>query len=308
MTARPEFFIAGAAKCGTTAVAEYLAAHASVFIPRIKEPNFFCTDLKPTSGVRTLKEYASLFAAAPEGCLSGEASALYLYSGVAIQRAMEHNPRAKVITMLRYPVDAAHSLHASRWNHGHENIGNFEDAWRLQTVRLAGFHMPPGWPDPATLQYGAIYRYAAQVRRVMEYVPERQRLFLVFEEFFADPRSHYGRVLEFLTLTPGKPILFPIVNSATGPRSHRLDQLLREPPRWLSTLYRPMRPLLRAAGFSPASAARSLNSAVRPKVPLRPAFRAELDRFFADDVAELERLLQRPLWRETAPMRDGATN
>jgi hypothetical protein len=112
------------------------------------------------------------------------------------------------------------------------------------------------------------------------------------------PRPIVSSLLKF---GPGSPIAFSVVNSATGPRSRRLDPLLREPPQWFSALYRRMRPLFRAAGFSPADAIRSLNSAARPKFPLRPAFRAELDRFFADDVAELERLLGRSLWREQAP-------
>jgi len=308
MTTRPDFFIAGAAKSGTTALARYLGEHASVFIPGVKEANFFCTDLKAKSAVCTLAEYQSLFASVPDQCICGEASALYLYSRVAIQRLMEHNPRAKVITILRYPVDAAHSLHAARWSLGHEDIEDFEEAWRLQTARLSGLHLPPRWPDPMTLQYGCMYRYAEQVRRVIDQVPEPQRLFLVSEEFFADPVAHYQRVLEFLGLDAIEPIAFPAVNSAVGPRSRRLDLLLRQPPAWLAALYRPVRPLFRAAGFSPASALRSVNLESRPKAPLRPEFRAELDKCFADDVQELERLLGRPLWRvppapATAPSR-----
>ena len=301
MTPRPDFVIAGAAKCGTTALAQYLAAHGSVFIPRIKEPNFFCTDLKAMSGVGSLGEYLSLFESAPTQCVTGEASALYLYSRVAIRHVMEHNPKARIITMLRHPVDAAHSLHAARWNRGHENVESFADAWRLQPARLAGSHMPRHWPDAATLQYGAMYRYAGQVRRVMDHVPESQRLFLVFEEFFANPGFHYDRILQFLDLAPGRPIAFAAVNSAIGPRSRRVDRLLREPPHWLGALYRPLRPALRAAGVSPASIIRSLNSVTRPNAPLSPAFREELEQFFADDIAELERLLGRSLWRDRPP-------
>jgi hypothetical protein len=59
-----------------------------------------------------------------------------------------------------------------------------------------------------------------------------------------------------------------------------------------------MRPLVRPTGFSPARALSELNAVPRPKVALRPAFTAELDRYFADDVAELEGLLGRPLWRQ----------
>ncbi|HJU08551.1 MAG TPA: sulfotransferase domain-containing protein [Rhodanobacteraceae bacterium] len=297
MPPKPDFFIAGGMKCGTTALAQYLGAHPSVFIPRIKETNFFCSDLRTKGDVSTLAEYQGLYASVPAQRLCGDASARYLYSSVAIERLMQHNPRAKVITLLRYPVDAAYSLYAARWARGHENAGDFEQAWRLQSDRLAGSHMPPRWPDAITLQYGAIFRYAEQVRRVLELVPEPQRLFIVYEEFFADPAANYLRVLEFLGLPDAGQVEFPIVNAAVGSRYRRLDSLLRYPPAWLVALYRPLRPLLRAAGVSPANALRSLNLAPRPKPPLRTEFRAELDRFFADDIAELERLLGRPLWR-----------
>jgi hypothetical protein len=299
MTATPDFFIAGASKCGTTALFEYLSGHPQVYMARNKEPNFFCTDLKTTGGVYTLDEYRALFASAPLNCLTGEASTLYLYSTVAIERVLAYNPNAKIIVMLRNPVDAAHSLHATAWSYRIENIEDFEEAWRAQDVRRLGQRMPPHWPDPATLRYGAIYRYAEQVRRVMQHVPERQRRIIVYEEFFADPRNQYARLLDFLQLAPDPDAAFPVVNGSRGSRSRRLERLLRKPPRWLKTLYVPVRPLLRQAGFSPAHALSELNAVMRPKAALRPAFRVELDRYFADDIAELEGLLGRPLWRRS---------
>jgi Sulfotransferase domain len=297
MTARPDFFIAGAAKCGTTALFEYLRGHPHVYMARNKEPKFFCTDLKTTGGVYTLDEYRALFASAPLDCLTGEATTLYLYSTVAIERVMAYNPNAKIIVMLRYPVDAAHALHATAWSHRIENIEDFEEAWRAQDARSLGERMPPNWPDPATLRYGAIYRYAEQVRRVIEFVPKKQRRIIVYEEFFADPRNQYASLLDFLQLAPDPRAAFPVVNGARGSRSRGLERLLRSPPRWLKTLYAPMRPLLRQAGVSPVRALSELNAVARPKPALRPAFRAELDRFFADDIAELEVLLGRALWR-----------
>jgi len=298
MAATPDFCIAGAQKCGTTALFAYLSSHPCVYMPRNKEPKYFCTDLKTTGGVYTQDGYRALFAPAPAHCMTGEASTLYLYSKIAIERLMAHNPAAKVIVMLRYPVDAAHSLHAAAWSHRHENIADFEDAWRAQAARLAGEQMPPRWPDPATLQYGPIYRYAPQVRRVLDRVPERQRCFVVYEEFFADPHTHFAGILEFLQLPALPAAAFAVVNPAVGPRSRRLEQLLREPPQWLKTLYAPLRPLCRAAGLHPAGIVWELNSVPLRKPLLRPAFRAELDRYFADDIAELEKLLGRPLWRQ----------
>ena len=64
---------------------------------------------------------------------------------------MNYNPDAKVIVMLRNPVNAAQSLHAAAWGHRHENTADYEQAWRWQAARLSGQHMPAGWPDPATL-------------------------------------------------------------------------------------------------------------------------------------------------------------
>jgi hypothetical protein len=298
VTVRPDFFIAGASKCGTTALFEYLSSHPHVYMSRDKEPKFFCTDLKTTGGVYTIDDYRALFASAPPNCLTGEATTLYLYSTVAIARVMAYNPNAKIIVMLRYPVDAAHALHATAWSYRIENIEDFEEAWRAQDARCLGERMPPNWPDAATLRYGAIYRYAEQVRRVMEHVPERQRRIMVYEEFFADPRTQYARLLDFLQLAPDPSAAFPIVNGSRGSRSRRIERSLRKPPRWLKTLYAPMRPLLRQTGFSPAEALSEFNAVPRPKPALRPAFRAELDRYFAEDIAELEGLVGRPLWRQ----------
>src|SRR4051812_22016289 len=103
---KPDFFIAGAPKSGTTALFEYLSRHPSVFMPDIKEPNFFSSDLH-TKGQRfRADEYLALFEAARSDQLTGEASAIYLYSAVAVARLMQHNPRARVVVILRNPVEA----------------------------------------------------------------------------------------------------------------------------------------------------------------------------------------------------------
>ena len=296
MAAVPHFFIVGSAKCGTTALFEYLSQHSSVFLPAMKEPKFFCTDLKTIGGISSYEDYMGLFAAAPAGCMTGEASTWYVYSKVAIEHIMVHNPDAKIIMMMRYPVDAAYSLYMAAWSYKHENIANFEEAWRVQESRLSGMHMPANWPDPLTLQYGAMYRYAPQVRRLMKHVPEKQRHFIIYEEFFADPRGAYDETLKFLNLAPHPDATFPIVNPAMGPRSVWLDGVLRKPPRWLKHLYSPLRPLLHAARLKPQLFLWKLNSIPTEKAPMRPEFRDELCRYFADDIAELESLLGRKLW------------
>src|SRR5438270_8739189 len=92
----PEFFIIGAPKCGTTALHHYLSRHPAVFMPTYKEPNFFCSDLN-NAWVRNLPEYEALFGPAPPGTIRGEASTMYLFSEVAVERIRDCRPDAKLI-------------------------------------------------------------------------------------------------------------------------------------------------------------------------------------------------------------------
>jgi len=290
MSERPDFIIAGAAKCGTTALFTYLAQHPSICAPSIKEPAFFCTDLP--GGIATLDEYHALFAAAPPACLAFEASTRYLYSKVAIARIMAHNPATKIIVMLRNPADAAYALHGYAYRYGYEAIVDFENAWRAQASRTVQ------GPDTNTFEYayGPTYLYANQIARLLRLVPERQRHIVIYEEFFADPVSHFAPLLQFLSLPPAT-IAFSKVGEYAGPVLPQLEQVLRRPPGWLSALYAPLRSVLRAARLHPAATIRALNFTRRRKPALRPAFRAELQRYFSDDIAELEKLLGRELWR-----------
>jgi hypothetical protein len=300
MAERPDFVIAGAARCGTTALHEYLSQHPRVFMPVLKEPGFFSVDLP--GGVSTLEEYRSLFAAAPAEVLTGEASTQYLYSRVAIERLAAHNPRVKVIVILRNPVDAAYSLHGYAYQYGHEHVGDFEAAWEAQSVRFGYARSTPAIPGGPIIEYDyrATYCYAGQVRRIIEQVPPQSRHFIVYEEFFADPLRHYAAMLEFLGLPPASPRTFAAVNSHVGVRSRWFERWMRQPPKVIETLYAPLRPLCRAVGLRPGRLAIRANRAGSSRQLLRPAFRAELERCFAPDVADLEQLLGRRLWSATA--------
>ena len=302
MSPKPDFFIVGAARCGTTALFNYLAAHPAVFLPERKEPTYFCTDLRTYGEVATLAEYEALFSPAPPHALTGEASVLYLYSKVAIGQIMARNVNAKIIAMLRNPIEAAHSMHAFWWSNKLEDVGDFEQAWRLQEPRFEGRRLPPRWPYPQLLQYGPQYCYAPQVRRVLAQVPRKQCLFLLFEEFFADPSRQFARVLEFLGLPPDPARTdFPVVNPTIGVRSARLDRLLRQPPPALMALRR----AAHAVALHPMRALQHLNRIAGQKPPLRESFRAELEEYFSADVAELEQLLGLGLWslqRSVAPL------
>jgi len=130
MKKKPNLFIVGALKCGTTSLWHWLLNHPKIYMARLKEPDYFYRNGK----ISSLKEYEELFNGASEGHkLVGEASGRYLYSRTAIPNLLSYvDETPKFIVMLRNPIEMAVSLHAQRVNSLNENETKFEDAWRLQ--------------------------------------------------------------------------------------------------------------------------------------------------------------------------------
>ncbi len=102
---KPDFFIIGAPKCGTTALATYLAEHPNIQLSDPKEPHYFCKDLKAGGPpVASDKDYVRRFFPGLEesgASAAGEASVWYLYSDVAVRNILRFQPDAKFIVMLR---------------------------------------------------------------------------------------------------------------------------------------------------------------------------------------------------------------
>ncbi len=294
----PDFFIVGAPKCGTSALFTYLSAHPSVFVPRIKEPSFFCPEFGVLGAVKEISEYVGLFAAAHHGALTGEASVLYLLSEVAVPQILAMNPRAKFIAMLRQPIEAARSLHLHNLHTLMENEGDFREAWIAQADRARGVRIPPTCTVPVLLQYGRLYRYAQQIDRIMTLVPPAQRCILIYEEFFSEPARYYPSLLEFLGLTPDNRSEFPVVNSAQQLRSRAVAQFMQRRPAIVDRAWRRVRGAANALNLNPRRLLTRLNERPAKKLPLGDEFLNELVRHFSGDIAALEGLLGRriELW------------
>src|SRR5210317_560697 len=108
---KPNFFILGAPKCGTTSLAYWLSQHPNVYVSPDKEPLHYSTDF-PASTPHSERSYLDLFAEATEQHIAiGEASVWYLRSKDAVANIENEIPEAKYIVMLRNPVEMAPSLH-----------------------------------------------------------------------------------------------------------------------------------------------------------------------------------------------------
>mgnify|MGYP006274071187 FL=1 len=126
----PDFFIIGAPKCGTTALFKYLEDNPDIFLPPVKEPDFFATDMNMANDIKTAEEYTALFDKASSKLKTGEASVWYLYSKQAVSEIIRLKPDAKFIAMVRNPVEMFQSLHAQALYTQFEKEKTPEKAWK----------------------------------------------------------------------------------------------------------------------------------------------------------------------------------
>lgn len=204
MARLPDFYVVGAPKCGTTSLYHYLRQHSGVFMPDVKEPNFFCSDFPSIQKYKTLEDYGRLFSPAHENQLIGEASPWYLYSKTAIQNILEVQPTAKFIVMLRNPVDAV----ISHFNYMRyflvedcEDIStavSVEDRRIEPKAALRHRHAKP------FLNYKGLFSYAEQIARLKELVPAENLFVVFFEDFFQNPSQNFPAITNFLNLSQQK--------------------------------------------------------------------------------------------------------
>lgn len=289
---RPDFFIVGAPRSGTTALSEYLRSHPEVFVSTPKEPNYFSFDMnRPRHAAGTLEEYLGLFSNA-NGRIAGEASVWYLYSKVAIPEILRFNSNAKIIVMVRNPIDWVCSWHAQRLFTLNEDEPDIEVAWRKQWERKEGRFIPDLCTEPELLQYRDAAMFGTQVERTFQVVPNDQIQVIVFDDFANETRKVYESVLSFLSVPSDGRTDFPRIHPTKRHRSVRLAHMLKRPPLPMRAAFKSLR-ILGVDDNRLRSQIRSWNTATGYSRSLRSAFKRELAETFASDVEKLGRLLGR---------------
>jgi len=294
---KPNFFIVGAPKCGTTSLSEYLRSHPKIFVSTPKELNYFRDGyIGQYRHAETLDEYLEFFKDCSSECLAvGEASPVYLSSPAALKNIREFDENAKIIIMLRNPVDLAYSLHSTLRVVFFEDEPDFEKAWRLQDSRKKGENMPKTCPNPFILQYSDLCHLGNQVEEAFKIFPREQILLIVFDDLMASTQNVYENVLSFLG-----------VPSDGRTQFNRANESKRVKRWWLGYLYalvRETEPLNSVITWIKKSLGlkdlgiRALTRKVVPvkRPPLRPEFRAELVSVFREDVDKLSRIIGRDL-------------
>jgi hypothetical protein len=198
----PDFIVVGAQKAGTTALYAYLRWHPGITGPSWKEVSFF-----DRHWWRGESWYRGQFPLRAGARLVGEASPSYLFHPLAPERARSLVPAAKLIALVRNPVDRAYSQYQHEVALGREPL-SFEDALAAEEERTRG-ETDRLVADPRAFSrawwdhtYAARGRYAEQLERWLAVYPREQLLVVSTEELGEKPAETYAAILAFLGAAP----------------------------------------------------------------------------------------------------------
>ena len=286
MTIKPDFFIIGAPKSATTALWHYLSRHPDVFMPELKEPHYFSSDLK-FGRIKTQQQYIDLFKEAEIQHLRvGEASVYYLYSDTAVPNIECFNPNAKYIVSVRNPVEMAVSLHAEQLG-SIENIRDFRQAWAATDSRRNGVNIPAFCDEPRLLLYDEICQVGKQLTRLLSRVDRDRVKIVLFDDIKYSPGNVYTEITDFLEIAKHEIKGFDVHRQRKHWRypvlTRALNQLgIIKGRLGIKKSTGLLRPLYKA------------NMSARHNViPYEMWF--ELSKYFADDIKQLEDIMHRKL-------------
>lgn len=315
---RPDFFIVGQPKTGTTALFQMLRQHRDVYIPDSKELHFFCTDLYDPGIAgqewhpRTIEEYFEQFVDASTYQAVGEASTLYLRSHVAAANIHDFNPQARIVAVLREPASLLRSIHLQLVRQHLEPVKDLRTALGLEAERKERGALPNPRSWPPELRYELLYysehvRYVDQLERYGRLFASDQILVLIYDDLRQDNPAAVRRIFDFLGVDNGVDLDVVEANPTWLPRYEAVTGAVD----WLSWGSRPasrvaMRTIqaVTTKRFRTSVLAACQRLTKAPPPPVDEQLAAELRAQYAPEVERLSQYLDRDLvslWRSPLP-------
>jgi hypothetical protein len=285
----PNFLIIGANKAGTTSLHRYLDQHPDVYMSPVKEPSFFAPAVhrphagpRLTTGTATLEEYTALFDGVANETAVGEASTIYLTDEDAPELIRATIPDAKLIAILRNPIDRAFSDYCMHLDWGVEDL-SFADAIASELdCSVAGL----SW-HRRYVEYGF---YGRALTRHLQFVDRGQIRVYLYDDLRRDSAALMRDLFAFVGVSNSfKPDVGARYNVARHPpRFRTLERLLRS---------RPVRATVERA--LPRATVGRMKDYVRRKNSVRPEFPSEVRQrlidLYRDDVALVGQIINRDL-------------
>lgn len=284
MSRLPSFVVIGAMRSGTTSLYAHFREHPEVFVSAEKETDYFSLgDLRdgepPVERPRratTLSAYQGLFRGSEGAKARGEASPSYLFHGARTALRMRAIvPDAKLICVLRDPIDRAYSHYGLNRKFGLEPLADFE--------RAVAAEREPTRAGMLRFAYLGASRYLDGLRAFASRFPPEQMRVLRFEQLRRDPAETMRQLYEFVGVDPGFVPDVTVRHNRSG--EHRLPllrQALRRVPRLRRAVLRRL---------SPRLGSRIADVVLQPQSPLAAGLRRRLLAEFDDELHGLELLL-----------------
>lgn len=200
-----DFFLVGAVRCGTTSLYNYLNNYEEVYLPNVKEPNFFSDVESPkpedydipkpdikyhTKIITSNKVYNSLYVKATKNQVKGDISPSYLWDKNSAKKIFDYNPKAKIIISLRHPVDRAYSHYIMNYFTGVDKYKSFKEALNAPDNLIWG----------SCNQYLEMSSYYEQVKVFFDIFPKEQIKIIVYEDWTKDINNCLEELFGFLDL------------------------------------------------------------------------------------------------------------
>jgi hypothetical protein len=270
---------------------ENIRQHPDIYMSPDKEPMFFALEgeREPFRGpgdvqrVRDLETYLSLFRGVKKEKAIGEASTLYLYSPKALSRITHYVPKAKLIAVLRHPVDRAYSHFLCHFGYGMEPCVDFQRALQAEEERRQ-----KGWAP--FWRYKDVGFYSGQVARYLNAFDREQISLFLYDDLKNDAPAVIKKIFQFLELDDTFSVNTSIKHNLSGaPSSKWLHTFLTKP----NAVKRVLK-LLMPEGLQARLFKYFMNhNLVKP--PLSAEVRERLLQEYQEDILKTQDLIQRDL-------------
>ena len=216
-----DFFIIGAQKAGTTSLYKYLAEHPEIFMPEIKENHFFCEERFYNKGEDFFHRYYSNY---NNQKIIGGAYVHMLSSPEAPERVFAYNKNAKILLMLRNPIDRAYSAYHFALENGWESSNvSFVDSLKLQQKRVHG-----NYTDKTDLSYFYSGLYYQHICNWLKFFPKESIYILLFDDLKENPEHALKQLFNYLGVSDRVAINTNIAhNKSRGVKYKNLHYFIR---------------------------------------------------------------------------------
>ncbi len=226
--AKPNFFIIGAPRCGTTSLASLLSENPSVYFSNPKETRFFSENYH-----KSIQFYEKKYFRKADHPLVGEGDVSYFTNPKAAERIAKHYPASKLVVLLRNPIQRAFSgyllgVRAGKFKKPFletleanlERVNLFEEG-KIKYCEIEG--------EGRLLQTG---HYLKNIKRYLEFWPQHKIKIIIFERLMENPKRELEALYDFLSIKSDRNFLFPHENIYTSKMYLKIIKKFRFLRKW----------------------------------------------------------------------------